>query len=230
MFQLKFFTAFCWLFVSTLMITGCKKDLTPVFFGYEYFGWKEGTFVEYEVTEIFHDAALVPANDTNQYILRTIVGEEYEDNEGRMARKYYRLRYDKNSGDLIDQRVWTSILDNGRGEVVEENQRKIRLVFAMTLDKSWDVNAFNADEEDDARYVDLHQSKNISGFDFDSTATVLYEDFFSLVDYRKRYDVYAPHVGLVQRSYKDLRINNFDTLNIQNGTEVHYRLLDYGKE
>jgi hypothetical protein len=78
--------------------------------------------------------------------------------------------------------------------------------------------------------VDLHQSKNISGFDFDSTATVLYEDFFSLVDYRKRYDVYAPHVGLVQRSYKDLRINNFDTLNIQNGTEVHYRLLDYGKE
>ncbi len=220
------------LFIASIIffVSSCKQDVEPLYFGYEYFGWEEGKYVEYEVTEIFHDAALQPANDTNKYILRTLVGEEIEDNEGRMARKFFRFRYDLNSGSLIDQRVWTSILVGRRGEVVEENQRKIRLVFAVTPDKTWNVNAFNTFPADDARYTDLHQPKTLNNFSLDSTVTVLYEDFFSLVDYRKRFDVYAPGIGLVQRSYKDLRINNFDTLNIQQGTEVHFKLLDYGQE
>ena len=110
--------------------------------------------------------------------------------------------------------------------MIEENQRKIRMVFAITLDKTWDVNAFNPEEELEVSYDEIFNPYQ----EFDSTVTVEYEYFFSLVDYRRKYEVYANGVGLIKRSFKDLVINNFDTLDISNGTEVHYELIDYGIE
>jgi len=176
--------------------------------------------------DIVHDEGGNPQHDTTRYRLRTVVGEVVEDNEGRAARKLYRYSYDQNNGELLDQRVWTQLIDGGRAEVIEENQRKIRMVFAITLDKTWDVNAFNPEEELEVSYDEIFNPYQ----EFDSTVTVEYEDFFSLVDYRRKYEVYANGVGLIKRSFKDLVINNFDTLDISNGTEVHYELIDYGIE
>ena len=210
-------------------MVSCRQKVDPPEFGFEYFGLEEGKFVRYEVTEIFHDAA-VNVNDTNKYILKTLVGEPIVDNEGREANKVFRFSYDIDTEELLDQRVWTGVIADSRGELVEENQRVIRLVFAITADKTWNIHAFNPMEEERAEYKDLHLPKNIGGSQLDSTVTVQYEDFFSLVDYIVKYDVYAKHIGLVQRSYKDLTIQNFDTLNITKGTEVHYRLLDWGEE
>lgn len=213
-------------FILTIVLfASCKKTPEP-FFGYEYFPMEEGRFVEYEVMEIVHDEGGNPQNDTTRYRLKTVVGESVVDNEGRVARKLYRYSYDLQSGDLIDERVWTQIIDGGRGEVVEENQRKIRLVFAITLDKVWDVNAFNPEEEQEVVYDEIHKPFG----QLDSTVTVEYEDFFSLVDYQRKYEVYGNHVGLIKRSFKDLRINSFDTLDITSGTEQHYILIDYGIE
>lgn len=214
------------IFVATfLVLTACKKS-DPLYFGYDYLPMEEGRFVEYEVMEIVHDEDLSPAHDTVRYRLKTVVGEVVQDNEGRAARKLFRYAYDLNSGDLIDQRVWTQIIDGGRGEVVEENQRKIRLVFAITLDKEWDVNAFNAMEAEEVYYDEIHKSFG----SLDSTVTVEYEDFLSFIDYERKFEVYGNHIGLVHRSFKDLTIDNFDTLNIKSGTEEHYHLIDYGIE
>jgi hypothetical protein len=212
-----------------IFFSGCREQVAPPDFGFEYFGLEEGRFVTYEVTNIFHDAA-VNTNDTSKYILKTVVGEPIIDNEGREANKFFRYSYDIETEELFDQRVWTGIIADSRGELVEENQRIIRLVFAVRPGKTWNINAFNPMEAETAEYMDLHVPKSFGGKFLDSTTTVLYEDFFSLVDYIKKYDVYAKGVGLVHRSYKDLTIQNFDTLNITKGTETHYRLLDYGVE
>ena len=213
-----------------LLSTGCRDKVDPPYFGFEYYGWQEGKFVTYEVFDIFHDADLSPSSDTNHYILKTVVGETIIDNEGREANKLYRYSYDYETGELLDLRVWNGILADSRGELVEENQRIIRMVFAITREKTWNINAFNTKEEDEAHYKDIHSEKTINGIHFDSTVTVEYEDFFSLIDDIKRYDVYAKDVGLVKRSYKDLVIQNFDTLDIQYGTELYYNLIDYGVE
>lgn len=227
MFLVKYLTMFIAL---SLALFSCRQEEVNIDWGHGYFGWEEGRFITYEVTEIFHDINLIPANDTFRYVLKTVIGEDIMDNEGRMAKKYFRYSYDINTNELIDQRVWTTLIEGRRGEVVEENQRKIRLVFSPTLDKVWDVNAFNAFSRQSAFYSGLHVSKNIDNLFFDSTLTVEYDDFLSLVDYQRKFDVYAKDVGLVQRSFKDLRINNFDTTDIQQGTETHYRVVDFGIE
>ena len=219
------------LFILTLSILiACKQDKQSVNFGYGYFGLEEGNYVEYDVMEIFHDVALVPAHDTLRYVLKTVIGEKVEDNQGRMANKVFRYKFHPVTGELLDQRVWTAIIDGGRGEQTEENQRVIRLVFAVTNDKEWDINVYNTYDEQEAYYFDLNKEKTFNGFSFDSTVVVEYEEFFSLVDYVRKYDTYANHVGLVQRIDKDLTIANFDTLDIKKGTEVHYYLRGFGVE
>ena len=216
--------------LTALVLLSCKQDKQSVAFGYGYFGLEEGKYVEYDVMEIFHDEDLVPAHDTLRYVLKTLIGEKVEDNQGRLANKVFRYKFHPITGELLDQRVWTAIIDGGRGEQTEENQRIIRMVFAVTNDKEWDINAFNTYDEQEAYYFDLNKEKTFNQFSFDSTVVVEYEDFFSLVDYVRKYDTYANHVGLVERIDKDLTIANFDTLDIRKGTEVHYSLRAYGTE
>lgn len=212
--------------IGVFLFVACKKSEDAPDFGYEYFGLTEGRFVSYNVMEISHDGN----SDTIRYILRTVVGEDIVDNEGRIARKVYRYAYDPQTEELIDQRVWTSIIDQGRGEVVEENQRKIRMVFAVTNDKTWDVNAFNPEDEREVFYDEINKPYTINGNSLESTVRVEYEDYITLIDYDRMYEVYAKNIGLVHRSFKNLEISNFDTTDIQNGTEVHYTLRDYGIE
>lgn len=214
------------IFIGIVIFTACKKSEDAPYFGYEYFGLTEGRFVAYEVMEISHDVS----SDTIRYILKTVVGEDIVDNEGRTAKKVYRYAYDWETEELIDQRVWTSIIDQGRGEVVEENQRIIRMIFAISIDKTWDVNAFNPQEEQEVFYEDINEGYTINSIVLDSTVRVEYEDNINLIEYERMYEVYAKNIGLVHRSFKSLDISNFDTTDIQNGWETHYTLRDYGVE
>jgi len=212
-----------------LVFSACKEKVS-VDFGYEYFPMKEGHFVEYDVLEVYHDVNISPQHDSVRYRLKTKIGEEILDNSGRLARKFFQYKYDLITGEMLEQRVWTRIIDEGRGEVVEENQRKIRMVFAVKKDVEWDVNAFNPEAQQTAFYSEVNVSRVINSFNFESTAQVDYDDFFSLVDYRKMYEVYSKDVGLIKRSFKDLTIQNFDTLDVRKGTEVHYELVNFGQE
>jgi len=223
---LKKLIIFSVLFSSLL---ACKEN-ESVDFGFTYFPMEQGRFVEYEVTEVFHDVDINPQHDTTRYRLKTLIGEEVLDNIGRTNQKFFQFKYDLQSGDLLDQRVWTRILDQSRGEVVEENQRIIKLVFSVKNDEEWNVNAFNSLSGQDVYYSNVDESQLINGFDFEETAKVNYEDFFSLVDYRKKYEIYAKGIGLVEKSFKDFTIQNFDTTDIRKGTEVHYQLLNFGIE
>lgn len=216
------------IFVSFAFIfTACKKKKQVITsFQYEYFGSDEGNFVIYDVTQIIHETA----SDTFNYQLKTLIGDTITDNEGRITNKFWRYTRANDTEEWQVQDLWTCVIDDGRAELVEENQRKIKLVFIPTVNKEWNINAFNPEEEDLAYYRDINDEKSFYGYNFDSTLVVEKEDFFSLVDKRRRYETYAKNIGLVDLYHKDLTIQNFDTLDIQNGTELYYRLNSYGKE
>jgi hypothetical protein len=50
----------------------------------------------------------------------------------------------------------------------------------------------------------------------------------TLVSYQNQYEVYAKQIGLVKKYYKDLQISNFDTLDVSQGKELYFSLLEYG--
>jgi hypothetical protein len=53
---------------------------------------------------------------------------------------------------------------------------------------------------------------------------------FTLVDFKVQTETYAKGVGLVGKYFKDLRISNFDTLNVRKGTEYFLKLKAHGFE
>ena len=217
--------------ILALESTSCKKkkvDLPKMHTN--YFGLIEGRYTIYEVQEMFHDVAVSPQHDTSFYQLKTVIGNEITDNQGRIVREFERYKR-KSSTDLwVFTDLWTAVIENNKAELVEENQRVIKLVFAPTTDKKWNPNAFNMLDSLKYYYSDIHLPYNLTGLSFDSTVTVSNDKFFSLIDYKIDSYKYASNIGLIQKTYKNLTIANFDTLDVRKGSEIHYKCIGYGFE
>jgi len=209
-------------------VVSCKKQDPAPQFHYDYFDLTQGRYIDYEVMEINHDVDQAIEHDTSYYQLRTLIGDTAIDNQGRIARKFFRYTRPNSAGTWVLSDVWTALITENRAELIEENQRIIKLVFAPTISKEWNPNAFNIYNEMTSYYRDIHDSQTFGALFFDSALVVEQEDFFSLVDKKRKYEVYAKGIGLVHKYYKDLIISNFDTLNIQKGQELFYTCFAYG--
>jgi len=207
----------------------CKKDKNEsIKMHYEYFGLLQGRFVTYNVTEIYHDIDAAVQHDTINYQLKTWIGQEYIDNDGRTAREFVRFKRDSTNGIWLQSDLWTAIIENYKAELVEENQRLIKLVYAPILNKKWNMNTFNQNDELECEYTSVHQPYFLNSVQYDSTLTVDQESYYTLVDCKRKFEVYSKNVGLIYKYYKDLRINNFDTLAVEKGTEIYYKCIGYG--
>lgn len=206
---------------------GCKKTDDPVFH-YEYFGYNAGRYVVYDVLDITHSTEAVIEHDTSRYQMKTVWGDPYIDNEGREGREF--IRYFRNtssdSWNLVD--VYYGLYDGIRGEIVEENQRRVKLVFAPTASKEWDANAYNMESALDCYYDEIHQSYSDNGLAFDSTLIVEQADEASLIDTLRMYEVYAKNVGLI---YKHSKNNDYQFQALpQNGREFYQTYVTHGFE
>jgi len=208
------------------VLFSCKKDTEPDFHK-DYFGLETGRYVIYNVTEIRHDAALSPAHDTISYQLKTVWEGEYIDNEGRSASEFRRYKRDSSNDPWVLSDIWTGIIDGIRAELIEENQRVVKLVFAPTLSKEWDVNNYNNMPEMNAYYSDVHVDTTINGVTFDSTVVVDQDRFYSLIDTVRLFEVYAKGVGLI-RKYEKNNTYNFADPEPQAGKEVYYEYVEHG--
>ena len=223
--------SFSFILVLTVLFSCGKGNSNVDLNSYEsYFPMDFGTYVDYEVVEIQHDINAEITNDTVFYYLRTVIGDTITDNEGRLARKFVRKKRNELSDPWVISDVWTALVNDIRVEVTEENKRKVWLILPPLNSSFWDLNAFNVDEPIFCTYDGMHENSSINNISFDSVITVEQEDVLNLVSFRRKYEQYANNVGLVKKYYKDLNIFNFDTLNIQSGTELIYKCIDFGVE
>ena len=206
-----------------LFTVSCKKKINePVDLKYDYFQLVEGAFVEYDVTYMFHDVALLK-HDTIHYQIKTMI------NAGRIARKFNRYIRETSADSWTIKDVWTAIIIDGRAELVEENQRKVKMVFAPTEDKTWDINQFNMDGKVSASYDSIDVAKSIQGLDFNKTLIVREKNYTTLIDKIEKYEIYARGVGMIFKQEKDLKFNFGETIP-NYGTEYYYRVNNYGIE
>jgi len=214
-----------------LVLPSCKKDkgnTTALPLNQHFFGLIPGNFVIYDVIEIKHDDNAMIKHDTTYYQLKTLIGDTVSDNQGRVARKFFRSKRPNMFSPWVITDLWTTIIQQNNAELVEENQRKVKLVFPITATKFWNTNQYNALENEEAYYDFIFQQKTINGLSFDSTVRVEQMNERNLIAYKRKYDEYAANVGMIRKVYKDLSIMNFDTLNVKFGTEIFMEIIDYG--
>ena len=181
---------------------------------------------------MIHDEALFQ-HDTLYYQLKTYWADTFVDNQGRVAREFWRYRRDSVTQPWTYTDTWTGIIDGIRAELIEENQRRVKLVFAPTLSKFWDANAYNIDGQLDCFYRDIHQDSIIGGTTFDSTLVVEFDtEPSSLIDSVKRYEMYSKYVGLVFKYDRDIHWTSIptDPERPDYGREIYYEFVATGFE
>lgn len=214
-----------------LFLLACEKDTTEeISFDYEYYDLTPGRFCIYDVVDIEHDENQAVQHDTTYYQLKTVIGDTFIDNSGRITRKFLRYTRDSIQDNWLLKDVWTTLIENNKAELVEENQRIVKLVFKPTYEKVWNINMFNVSSKINAKYAAIDQPFTVGNQVFDKTLKVDIQNFFSLVDDRVKYDVYAKNVGLIYKYFKDNTIANFDKNTIKKGKELYYTLVSYGIE
>jgi hypothetical protein len=215
---------------SFLLLNSCKKELvnSNQFLYSSYYELKSGKFIEYDVMEVNHDENAAIQHDTSYYKLKCVIEDTFTDNAGRLAYNFVRYKRLSSSESWVQSDLWSTIVFNNKAELVEENQRIVKLVFPASEFTIWNANQFNSDVKLNCNYAELHKSKVINGFSFDSTLVVEQEDKRNLIEFKRKYEIYANRVGLVKKYYKDLQISNFDTLNIKSGKEIFMTLTNFG--
>lgn len=210
----------------------CHKEVndSSIIYGYEYFPTEIGSYKTYDVVEIFHDVDLLPQHDTMRYQIKEVLTEELIDDEGDTIQKIKRYVRESDTSIWIIQDIWTQKRTSTTAEVVGENGRVIKLVFAIAYDRFWNGNALNSSVALNSYYEDIYLPYTLNEVVYDSTVRVEKEDFLSFIDYRREYEIYARNIGLIKSVYKNLKIDNQDTLDIQKGPELFYSLIDFGTE
>ncbi len=193
-----------------------------------YYDTTPGRYIEYRVLEINHDESTQNQHDTLNYFLRVQIEDTITDNMGRINRKYVRYKKMNFNDPWQISDVWMTIVDGVNAELVEENQRIVKLKFPINEFTKWNANVFNLDEKLDCFYENIHQSQLINGLFFDSTVTVNQGLVRNFLRYYRKNEVYAKGVGMISKYFKDLNISNFDTLQIDSGKEIYMEVINFG--
>jgi hypothetical protein len=217
-------------FFTSLFLFSCHKAEKDLNFHYTYFPLDKGHYVTYNVLQVEHDFVAHPIPDTFKYQLKVKIGDEVLDNLGKSAKEYFRYLRANSSVAWNATDLWTVVLDSDRLELTEENQRKIKLIFIPTSKKSWNSNVYIPLPEQNCTYSNIHKPFTNQFLVFDSTLVVNQEKNTNFIQHKLKFEIYAKKVGLVKLYYKDLEINNFDTLNIKKGTELYYDATGFGIE
>lgn len=210
-----------------LVAVSCKKNDNTIIYGYEYFPIDSGKYVIYDVMDILHDD-VAGVHDTDYYQIKEVIGEEDIDLEGESFSKMYRYKREADTLAWGLKDVWVVKKTNRSVEVVEENNRVIRMAFSISYDQYWDCNALNNKDPEQCYYQNIYEPASIGGNSFDSTVVVERQNFESFIEQLRAYDVYAKNVGKVKSVFKDIEIYNGDTLAVNKGTELYYTAVSFG--
>ncbi len=220
-----------------LFLFSCKDDVVepPINSTYTgYFPLDSGFWVIYDADSVVHLDFDDPFNidtaiERYSFQIREVIDSGFVDAEGDWA---YRISRYKRGSDTLPWtflNLWTAKINGSSAQRVEDNIRFVKLSFPINERKTWNGNAFNYYTEEDYAYSQIHQPYSIQSNHFDSTVTVIQNDFISNVNRIYKSEVYANHVGMVFKEQDSLNTVNLPngTVLILNGTTYQLRINDY---
>lgn len=203
--------------------------------GYTYFPLKQSSWIIYDVDSIVHldnDDAFGQDTSVERYDfqIREIIDSSFIDGEQDTAWRVSRYKRLNDSLPWEFQNVWVSKRTLVNAQRVENNIRFVKLAFPPTLRATWNGNAYNYFPSEEYFYDNIHTPLQLQGLTFDSTLTVIQNDFQSNVNRIVKKEKYAAGVGLIEKDLDSLRLTiNFGGLLILNGLEYSQKINSFGQ-
>ena len=165
-----------------------------------------GDYRIYNVTHVRFDQDTV--TDSATFQLRERVDTLYNNLAGEPTYKIIRSKRNKPTDQWRDDSVITVTISNTQVRRTADNVSLVKMVFPVTENKTWNPNVFNTMEPGNARYVNVNQAYTLNGKGYTNTATVLVNDFVSVINKDVRTEVYAENVGMIYKNYEVLQYCN----------------------
>jgi hypothetical protein len=195
------------LLVVFLLHTSCKKstvDDANYSEGYEYFPLRTGQEHVYDIDCVVYDD-FRDTIFTYRYQKRQLVGDTFYDFSNQLQHMIHWYYRPHDSAEWIFYRAGSARLNTYAAEVVENNERVVKLVFPVETGKEWNAYMFSTRTgEPEYYYRSLQQTYSSPAGNFTQVAEVIQEDDSNLIEKRFRSEWYAPLRGLVYKQIDSL--------------------------
>jgi hypothetical protein len=200
-----------------------------------------GRYIVYDVDSIVYDKF---KNEKRSYKfqLKEKIETTFIDNTGQT---FYKInRYKKmqdSSGAFIDsiykiKNVFAASIVNNSLQVVEDNQKYVKLLFPPTLDKTWNGNAFNNLGEQNYFFSKVNENFTLNNQPYSNVSHVVEIQSNPEIKIFKKYyySTYAKNIGQIEKYVLDIASQNNLNLpiesRIEEGLIYHQKINSYGKE
>ncbi|MEO5572157.1 MAG: hypothetical protein ABIT08_03530 [Bacteroidia bacterium] len=201
--QIVYFLVITGIFFSSC---GKKSNTVSLNSDYAYFPVNVGHEIIYDVDSIYK-SDFTHHTDTFHFQIKELIESTFTDNEGRQTLRLERYKRLNETHPWEIYKVWTANLTSTNAEKKEDNINFIKLVFSIALNKKWNGNAKNDLDDLEYKYSSANVKEQFNGFIFDSTLTVLQNDFDDTFT-KKDFEVekYSTGVGMF---YKEKFIGQY---------------------
>lgn len=215
--------------IFPIIFFGCKKELNQPLLVQSEISKEELSYIDsddlkiYEVIHIEHDDE-VDRHDTITYLLKQEVLDTFIDNTNTINRVVNYYKFDSNTSNWIFYKKGLFSLEGNSWIKKNDNIARVALKFPFSTSLNWNSFAYNDVDPFQLQYKRIHHEFKQDEMKYDSTVIVGTSTFYTMVDFKKQFEIYAKHKGMIYSYSKNLVIRNYDTLNVRLGEEWYYTL------
>jgi len=194
--------------VMLILVDGCSYSDAVRISDRSYFPLRVGNYQIYKVfeTDIQHVSCNDSSEPTSVYELKVLTFDSVKNAEGGYTYLIHRYKRSDSTQTWTDLDTWSARATANQVIVNEGNTSYVKLVFPLVSGGKWNANLYNnlgAEYDTLKNFGGRYQLS--SGKKYLTTLTVMQadnRDFFVFQD--KRFEVYAPSVGLVYKESTQL--------------------------
>ncbi len=235
-----------WIGISFCLVifvfSACKtKTAANPDFAYEYMPLEIGQYIIYDADSVAYDK-FSNSKRSFKFQIKEKVESQFKDNIGQDFYKIGRYKRRQDSlGNFVDstfilKTIFTSAIAQNSLQVVEDNQKYVRLVFPPNLNQEWNANVYNNNGEQMHFIQILNEKISLNKLSYENVCQVVeLKSNPEIKIFKKyKYTTYARNIGIIEKYQMDIASQKNLSLpieeRIEEGNIYHLKLKRYGKE
>ena len=198
----------------SLLLFSCdniNSNLPPPQDGGKFFYPNIGQSIVYDVEDTQYE--LTGKFTVKTYQLKEVNIHTFKDSDGKEALRIERYRRENNSQKWTIDSIFTAKKEIDKALKTENNVTYIKISFPIKEGLKWNGNAYNSLGNDVYELKKISQLFQINGQKFENTFSVIQQNDSTLVDLKRRIEVYAEGIGMIyQEKTNVLYCNSGDCL------------------
>ncbi|MDZ7900137.1 MAG: hypothetical protein U5N85_19210 [Arcicella sp.] len=218
------------------LFSSCRDELdcgcvSPPVSGKDFFYPIKNQVVIYDIEETQYSLTSIPV--VKNYQLKEIFVSSSTESNGNETLRIERYRRENDSQKWVIDSVFTAKKGIDKALKTENNVTFVKLIFPVSEGLKWNGNAYNSLGEDTYELKKVFQPFQTNRQNFNRTLTVIQQNDSTLVDLKRRIEVYAEGIGRIYQEKTNVSYcNSGDCLGkgkIDFGTKYIVKIKSYEK-